>query len=141
MNGGLATIQILLADAAVSTIVGTRVFPNIADEQSELPMITVLTNDIDPSATKSSSSTVDYNDIVIQSNSLRKDELVSLDAAIRAVMDRYTGIVTIGAETVTVENSFFQGYDDFAEKETDRLVYVSEQSYRIRVKRTADFIS
>jgi hypothetical protein len=139
MKAGLAVIQILLNDANVSAIVSDRVYPNIADEESVLPTITVMTNDIEPSASKSSSSTVDFNSVVVQSNSERKDDLSSLDDAVRAALDRYNGTVTVGSDSVNIENSFFQGYDDFEEKEPNRLVYISEQTYRIRVKRTPDY--
>jgi hypothetical protein len=135
MRGNVAIIHILKASPLIRTYTD-RVRPSVAVQGENLPLITVTCEGIDPTDVKDTNSSVDYDDITVQINATTYDESYNIAAAVRTVLDRYTGTIG-GIEVGTIR---FEGSSDFTEQEASRTVYVTEHQYRLREKRTPEYI-
>tara|TARA_R110000803_G_C11930637_1_gene315403 strand:+ start:743 stop:1132 length:390 start_codon:yes stop_codon:yes gene_type:complete len=129
MNEGKAIYSILTTDSAVSAIVSSRVYPQIAAQGAAFPFVVYVINDITPSDTKSGVSTLDEVRYEILAISENYAEAADLNEKIRTALDRYTGTVA-----GVVINSI-----QFTELETDydtaSETYIANSEYIIRVKR------
>lgn len=129
MNEGKAIYSILTTDSAVSAIVSSRVYPQIAAQGAAFPFVVYVINDITPSDTKSGVSTLDEVRYEILAISENYAEAADLNEKIRTALDRYTGTVA-----GVVMNSI-----QFTELETDydtaSETYIANSEYIIRVKR------
>lgn len=135
MKGNLAIIKLLLAAPAVATHT-TRVYPGLAIQGVELPYISVIKESTDPTDVKNNSSSVDIDTVIIQINATSYDTATDIAEAVRTVLDRYTG--TVGG--IDIGEIRYGGESDFTETEASRIVYVVEQSYRVREKRIPEYI-
>jgi len=129
MNEGKAIYSILTSDSAVSAIVGTRVYPQIAAQGAAFPFVVYLINDITPSDTKSGVSTLDEvrYDIIVASESYA--EASDLTNKIRTALDRYSGTVS----GVVIDSIQFTDLDVNNDPGTE--TYLTSSEYIIRVKR------
>lgn len=129
MNEGKAIYSILTSDSAVSAIVGSRVYPQIAAQGAAFPFAVYILQNVEPSDTKSGVSTLDEirYDIVVASETYA--EASDLTEKIRTALDRYTGTVA----GVVIDSIQFQDIDVNNDPATETFVTSSE--YIIRVKR------
>lgn len=129
MNEGKAIYSILTSDSAVSAIVGSRVYPQIAAQGAAFPFAVYVLQSNSPSDTKSGVSTLDEvrYDIVVASETYA--EASDLTEKIRTALDRYTGTVA----GVVIDSIQFQDIDVDNDPATETFVTSSE--YIIRVKR------
>jgi len=104
--------NILSNDAAVTAIVGTRIYPVIARQQDQEPYVVYsVVNDI-PHDTKTGVSRVDF--VRVQFNMVAADysQLEDLSAAIRSALDRatmqsYAGVELAGVKFLSENDGLF----------------------------------
>jgi len=129
MNEGKAIYSILTTDSAVSAIVSSRVYPQIAAQGAAFPFVVYVINDITPSDTKSGVSTLDEVRYEILAVAENYAESADLNEKIRTALDRYTGTVA-GVVIDSIQ---------FTELDTDYDIasetYIANSEYIIRVKR------
>ena len=124
---GKALYGKLSATAAVTALVSTRIFPDMATQDATYPFI-VYTNDAtQPTDVKDSASPLDVvtMSVMIYSNSYSQAQDIA--AAVRTALDRMTGTV----QGVNVQSCRFEGQNS-AQMEFDKRVFVIEQSYVFR---------
>jgi hypothetical protein len=124
---GKALYGKLSATAAVTALVSTRIFPDMATQDATYPFI-VYTNDAtQPTDVKDSSSPLDVvtMSVMIYSNSYSQAQDIA--AAVRTALDRMTGTI----QGVNVQSCRFEGQNS-AQMEFDKHVFVIEQSYVFR---------
>ena len=129
MNEGKAIFSILTTDSAVSAIVSSRVYPQIAAQGAVFPFVVYVINDITPSDTKSGVSTLDEVRYEILAISENYAEAAELNEKIRTALDRYTGTV---AGVVIDSIQFTELETDY---DTASETYIANSEYIIRVKR------
>ena len=124
---GKALYGKLSATSAVTALVSTRIFPDMATQDATYPFI-VYTNDAtQPTDVKDSTSPLDVvtMSVMIYSNSYSQAQDIA--AAVRTALDRMTGTV----QGVNVQSCRFEGQNS-AQMEFDKHVFVIEQSYVFR---------
>ena len=124
---GKALYGKLSATSAVTALVSTRIFPDMATQDATYPFI-VYTNDAtQPTDVKDSASPLDVvtMSVMIYSNSYSQAQDIA--AAVRTALDRMTGTV----QGVNVQSCRFEGQNS-AQMEFDKHVFVIEQSYVFR---------
>ena len=129
MTEGKAIYSILTSTSAVSAIVGTRVYPQIAAQGGAFPFGVYVLQDTSPSDTKSGVSTLDeirYDIVVASENYAQASDLTG---KIRTALDRYTGTVA----GVVIDSIQFIDLD--ADNDAATETYVTSSEYIIRVKR------
>jgi len=129
MNEGKAIYSILTSDSAVSAIVGTRVYPQIAAQGAAFPFVVYLINDITPSDTKSGVSTLDEVRYEVLAIAETYAETADLNEKIRTALDRYTGTVS----GIVVDSIQFTELD--TEYDDGSETYIANSEYILRVKR------
>ena len=118
---GKALYGKLSATAAVTALVSTRIFPDMATQDATYPFI-VYTNDAtQPTDVKDSTSPLDVvtMSVMIYSNSYSQAQDIA--AAVRTALDRMTGTV----QGVNVQSCRFEGQNS-AQMEFDKHVFVIE---------------
>lgn len=130
MKAEYAVLNILLNTAAVSAIVGTRVYLDEAPQTDPYPLVLVAEEDVDPGPTKNGVSAVDYDRIRVYSYAATKHTLRLLAAACRAALD---GKAAGSYNSVVVDFIRFEGQTSFDETIENRKVYAKDQSYNVRV--------
>jgi len=128
---GQAIYTLLTGASAVSALVGTRVYPDMATQDAVYPFIVYSEEGADPSDTKDGVSTLDVVglQIVVFSNSYATAQ--TLAEAARVALDRAGGIiggVDIDSIRFTGQNSNPMNFD--------KHVFIIEQSYSVRKNRT-----
>lgn len=130
MKGEYAVLNILLNTAAVTDIVGTRVYLDEAPQGDEYPLIIVEEEDVEAFPTKSGVSAVDHDIIRVFPYAANKGTLRLLAQACRDALD---GKVAGTYNSVAIEDLRFQGQTSFDEKIVNRKVYAKDQQYMVRV--------
>ena len=129
MTEGKAIYSILTSTSAVSAIVGTRIYPQIAAQGAAFPFVVYVLQDTSPSDTKSGVSTLDevrYDIIVASENYAEASDLTE---KIRTALDRYSGTVA----GVVIDSIQFIDLDVNNDPGTE--TYLTSAEYIIRVKR------
>ena len=128
MRGGPALYGILATDAGVLSVASNRIYPEIAAQGSELPLVVYRFSNLIPSDTKSGVSTLDSESYVIVA--IAKSYTVSTDLSdkIRTALDRYSGTVN----SVEVQSIEFTGYD--SDYDADNAVYTTVTEFTLRIK-------
>jgi hypothetical protein len=130
MNEGKAIYSILAENSGVSTVVGTRIYPQIAEQGAAFPFIVYVLKDIEPSDTKSGASTLDEIRYDIVAAAETYAALASLTERIRLALDRFSGTVS----GIVVDSIQFTDLD--VTKEPDTETYLSSSEFVVRIKRT-----
>ena len=130
MNEGNAIYSILAENSGVSTVVGTRIYPQIAEQGAAFPFIVYVLRDIEPSDTKSGASTLDEIRYDIIAAAETYAALASLTERIRLALDRFSGTVS----GIVVDSIQFTDLDVTNEPDTE--TYLSSSEFVVRVKRT-----
>ena len=124
---GKALYGKLSATAAVTALVSTRIFPDMATQDATYPFI-VYTNDAtQPTDVKDSASPLDVVTMSVMIYSKSYSQAQDIAAAVRTALDRMTGTV----QGVNVQSCRFEGQNS-AQMEFDKHVFVIEQSYVFR---------
>lgn len=131
MKAEYAVLNILLNTAAVSAIVGTRVYLDEAPQEDSYPLIIVEEGDNDPRPTKSGVSVMEPDIIRVFPYSDNKNTLRLLAQACRDALD---GKAAGTYNSVAVKAIRFQGQSSFDEQITNRKVYAKDQEYQVWVQ-------
>ena len=130
MEIGKAIYNILNGDNAVRTLVGTRIFPNVAPQTTEFPFIIYDVNGVTPNDTKDGVSTLDTNSVMISCYSETYSQASDLAKKIRIAMDRINE-GTYNDEQI--QSSQFQSYNDiFDDTSGDSGIYRKALDFDIR---------
>ena len=130
MEIGKAIYNILSTNGNVSTLVGTRIFPNVAPQTTTFPFIIYDVTGVQPNDTKDGASTLDTNDVMISCYSETYSQASDLAQKIRVAMDRINE-GTYGGEQI--QSSQFQSYNDiFDDTSGDAGIYRKALDFEIR---------
>lgn len=129
MKAGKAIYGILSANAGVTAICSTRIFPDVAAQGSEFPFVVYNITRLAASDTKSGVSTLDEERYDLNCVSSSYAQAIGLSEAVRGALDRYSGTVN-GVAVQSIQFTDFEtNFDD------DNDVYVAVVEVVIRVKR------
>jgi ABC-type molybdate transport system substrate-binding protein len=129
MKVGAAIYSLLVNDSAVSAIVGTRIYPELAEEGASAPYIVYSVVSNTPSDTKDGTP-IDEAQLEIFSVGSTYAAANDLADKVRAALDRKSQIV-VG--TVTVQS--IQYTNEVVEVSEKRDLYISVQDYTTRITR------
>ena len=130
MEIGKAIYNVLSTNSDVSTLVSTRIFPNVAPQTTTFPFIIYDVNGVQPNDTKDGVSTLDTNDVMISCYSETYSQASDLAQKIRIAMDRINE-GTYGGEQI--QSSQFQSYNDiFDDTSGDAGIYRKALDFEIR---------
>ena len=108
MQIGKAIYNILSTTQALQ-VVGTRIFPNVAPQTTQLPFIIYDLTGVTPTPTKENASTLDINDFTVSVYAETYSQAELLAVEVRSALD-YTGYETIDA--VLIQSINFISYND-----------------------------
>ena len=127
----IGVIDILLNDANVLAMVGTKVYPMERDQNEGLPAITVDVTDIEPNPTKDGVSTLDeeFVSVISYDSTYKACRLLAADC--RTALDRYAGT----NKGVVIQQIDY--LNELSDKEliNNKRVFFIEQHYKVRVVR------
>ena len=129
MKVGAAIYSLLVNDSAVSAIVGTRIYPELAEEGASAPYIVYSVVSNTPSDTKDGTP-IDEAQLEIFSVGNTYAAANDLADKVRAALDRKSQIV-VG--TVTVQSIHYT--NEVVEVSEKRDLYISGQDYTTRSTR------
>ena len=130
MEIGKAIYKILSQNSDVSTLVGTRIFPNVAPQTTIFPFIIYDVTGVQPNDTKDGPSTLDTNDVMISCYSETYIQASDLAQKIRVAMDRINDGIYGGEQ---IQSSQFQSYNDiFDDTSGDAGIYRKSLDFEIR---------
>lgn len=135
VSGILYTI--LAADATVTAICSTRIYPLTIPQTTPLPAVRIMTVANQPSDTKTGASTLDAIRVQIDSYAASMLTAQQLDEEIRDAIDRYRGSVTVagtGGDTYFVDGIRFETRNETMEEEKD--IFRISSDYQVRIHRT-----
>jgi hypothetical protein len=121
---------LLTTDADVSSIVGTKVFPVVAPQDTDVPYITWDIINVDPHGTKSGASDLDKYLIqfdVVESNYTRVSDL---SIKLREAIDRYPVQATIAG--VLIDGVDYSNETDIYDEEMN--LHIKQVDYYFRIK-------
>ena len=132
----IGVIDILRNNANVGARVGgtganARVYPVHRPQKEPLPAVTIATEDIEPSDTKSGVSALDRLEVRVISYASTYDIARLLAEDCRNAIDRVSGTFN-GQQIQSIR--FLDSFDDVEEIENS-LVYFVEQNYNVRLIR------
>lgn len=138
VSGILYTI--LAADATVTAICSTRIYPLTIPQTNgttSLPAVRIVTVANEPFDTKTGASTLDAIRVQIDSYAASMLTAQQLDEEIRDAIDRYRGSVTVigtGGDTYFVDGIRFETRNETMEEEKD--IFRISSDYQVRIHRT-----
>jgi hypothetical protein len=132
MKVGLALNSLLTGDSAVSTLVGSKVYPELAPEGTALPYLVYSVVSNTPSDAKDGTP-IDEAQVEIFSVANSYGNANDLADKVRAALDRKSASVSVAQGTVVVQSIHYT--NEVTEVSADRKTYVSIQDFTIRIKR------
>ena len=129
MTVGKAIYYLLSNYTDLTDIVGTRIFPEVAEQDSALPFViyTVVSNE--PSDTHEGPSKLDIAQVDVVMYNTDYSELVDMGVYVRAALDRVTGTYNgVGVQSVQYTSEIID-FEDYSR------AYVLTQSYDVRINR------
>jgi len=134
METGKAIYYLLKDSTDVGNICADRIYPEIAQQDADVPFIAYTITDTTPSGTKSGSSDLDTARVELFIVSDDYAEAMDLGIAVRAALDRQGGDIGPAGSTVAVQSIDFDTSDvDF---DQEQGVYITEHTYNMRIQRT-----
>lgn len=124
----LSVIDLLKTDSAVNGVVGGKIFSKRANQTVLPPYILIHKISTTPAHTKSGVSTLDQVRIQVDTISATRSGADTLADAVRAALDRKSGIFS----SVTVQQTDFQDQRDEFDTESD--YYRVSQDYIFRIE-------
>lgn len=128
MNAGKAVYGILSANTGVTDIVGTRIFPEIAEQEAETPLIVYQLQSVAPEDTHDGPSKLDEVRFEFLCYADSYNEAADLGEAVRAALDRVGGTYN----GVNVESIQFNDVDIELEYDPRRYSQVLKFTFRIK---------
>ena len=134
METGKAIYYLLKDSTAVGNLCADRIYPEIAQQDADVPFIAYTITDTTPSGTKSGSSDLDTARVELFIVSDDYAEAMDLGIAVRGALDRQGGDIGPAGSTVAVQSIDFDTSDvDF---DQEQGVYITEHTYNMRIQRT-----
>ena len=130
METGKAIYKLLKDSTAVGDICGDRIYPELAQQDADLPFIVYTVTDTTPSATKNATSKLDTARVELYCISGDYEQAMDMGIAVRSALDRQSGTLS-GVEVQSID---FDTSD--VQFDPDQRVYVLEQTYDVRIQRT-----
>jgi hypothetical protein len=130
MTVGKAIYYLLNNSTDLEAVVGTRIFPEVAEQDSALPfvMYSVISNE--PSDTHSGPSLLDVAQVDVIAYNTSYSGCIDMGVYVRAALDRVTGTYN-GVNVQSCQyNSEVIDFDEY------KRAYVITQSYDVRISRT-----
>jgi hypothetical protein len=128
MNVGKAVYGILSANSGVTDIVGTNIFPEIAEQETAVPFIVYQLLSVDPEDTHDGPSKLDEVRFEFLCYADSYNEAADLGVAVRAALDRVSGTYN----GVNVESVQFNDVDVEIEYDPRRYSQVLKFTFRIK---------
>ena len=128
MNAGKAVYGILSGTTAVTDIVGTRIFPEIAEQEAVTPFIVYQLQSVDPEDTHDGPSKLDEVRFEFLCYADSYNAAADLGVAVRAALDRVSGTYN----GVNVESVQFNDVDVDIEYDPRRYSQVLNFTFRIK---------
>jgi len=130
METGKAIYKLLKDSADVGAICADRIYPELAQQDVDVPFIVYTVTDTTPSGTKNATSKLDTARVELYCVSDDYEQSMDLGIACRTALDRQSGTVS-GVEVQSID---FDTSD--VQFDPDQRVYVLEQTYDVRIQRT-----
>jgi hypothetical protein len=130
METGKAIYKLLKDSADVGAICADRIYPELAQQDADMPFIVYTVTDTTPSATKNATSKLDTARVELYCVSDDYETGMNLGIAVRSALDRVSGTIS----AVEVQSIDFDTSD--IQFDPDQRVYVLEQTYDVRIQRT-----
>jgi len=128
MNAGKAVYGILSANSGVTDIVGTRIFPEIAEQEAVTPFVIYQLQSVAPEDTHDGPSKLDEVRFEFLCYADSYNEAADLGVAVRAALDRVSGTYN----GVHVESVQFNDVDVEIEYDPRRYSQVLKFTFRIK---------
>jgi len=128
MNAGKAVYGILSANSGVTDIVGTRIFPEIAEQEAVTPFVIYQLQSVAPEDTHDGPSKLDEVRFEFLCYADSYNEAADLGVAVRAALDRVSGTYN----GVNVESVQFNDVDVEIEYDPRRYSQVLKFTFRIK---------
>jgi hypothetical protein len=130
MEIGKAIYKLLKDSTDVGAICADRIYPEMAQQDVDVPFIVYTVTDTTPSATKNATSKLDTGRVELYVISDDYEQAMNLGIAVRTALDRQSGTIS----AVEVQSIDFDTSD--VQYDPDQRVYVLEQTYDVRIQRT-----
>jgi hypothetical protein len=131
MLAGKAIYYLLSNNAGLSALVGTRVFPEIAEQNTALPYVVYTIRSNEPSDTQRGPSELDTASIEVNCFADTYQTAIAISVAVRAAIDRAKGTYS-GVNVQSIQYlSEVMGFDEM------RRVYFVTADYQARIQRDA----
>lgn len=128
MNVGKAVYGILSANSGVTDIVGTNIFPEIAEQETAVPFIVYQLQNVSPEDTHDGPSKLDEVQFEFLCYADSYNAAADLGVAVRAALDRVSGTYN----GVNVESVQFNDVDIEIEYDPRRYSQVLKFTFRIK---------
>ena len=130
MDIGKAIYKILNDNIAVSSMVGTRIAPNVMKQTSAFPFIVYDVSSDTPEGQKDSVALLDTANIMVSAYCKTYSEASKLANYIRTALDRVNGVYN----AVNIQAIDFDGYDDvFDDMSGSDGIYRKSLNFNIRI--------
>lgn len=127
---GKAIYNILSTTSAVTDIVGTKIYPEIAPQNESQPYIVYSVVSNNPTDTKEENGNVDEATIEVYCFNTKYSTAIDLGVAVRAALERKNG--TFGGVKIQSINYTNEQMD----VNPERSIWVAIQDYIIRINNT-----
>jgi hypothetical protein len=135
MNVGEIIYGILSATTGVTTLVSTRIYPDMAPQNATFPYIVFQKLSTTPTDTKEGVSPLDKMLVQIDCYSNNYDTAHTIAAAIRVALDRYTGTINGHKVDKIIFSNDSSGSPQDVPTTTGSMIFWASQDYEIRLKR------
>jgi hypothetical protein len=130
MTVGKAIFYLLDNSTDLTAIVGTRIYPEVAQQDAPLPYVVYNISNNEPSDTKFEPSKLDTANIEVNCYSTSYTEVIDMAVAVRAALDRVTGTYNgVNVQSIAYMNEVI----DFDE---GQRAYNVSSDYDVRISRT-----
>ena len=130
MTVGKAIYYLLTNASDVTAIVGTRIYPEVAQQNAALPYIVYNVSNNEPSDTKREPSKLDTAEVEVNVFSEKYTQAIDMGVAVRAALDRVKGTYSgVNVQSIQYINEII----DFDEPQR---AYNITADYEVRISRT-----
>ncbi len=130
MTVGKAIFYLLDNSTDLTAIVGTRIYPEVAQQDAPLPYVVYNISNNEPSDTKREPSKMDTANIEVNCYSTSYTQVIDMSVAVRAALDRVTGTYSgVNVQSIAYMNEVI----DFDE---GQRAYNVSSDYDVRISRT-----
>jgi len=135
MNVGQIIYGRLSATSAVTALVSTRIYPDMAPQNATFPYIVFQKLNTSPTDTKEGVSPLDKLLVQVDCYSNNYDNAHALAAAVRTALDRYAGTINGHVVDKIIFSNDSSGSPQDVPTSTGSMIYWASQDYEIRLKR------